>query len=1243
MTSKSLFKRIILLLMGMFAFAYSTFAQTPYNIVMNIYDDPKTTMAFNWFTTSNTTGEQVEISIGTSTFIPFKTVTVNATTPQNVHKAVVTGLTPNTTYSFRVGKAGLWSNIGTFTTAKATKEPFSFIYITDTQIEWYQFDTLKMRTDMVATKYPNANFWMHCGDMIWNGYDITEWNKFFTSQQDMFYRFPFAPIQGNHEEKNSFSFKRHFNLDSTIYDPHKSTYTYIYGDVLFFAINSELWDNSNYITALSTWIRNEVNAHADITWRIVYFHRSTYTAAGNLQNDVPTTQWRQTITPLFDELNIDLVLFGHDHVYQVIGPVKNKQLVQGSVSNVDSVTPTPPYNATGKSGGTFNVKEGTLYFCNGTFGTHLFYPMPFGSMPGINTDIPDYPSLFTGMLGQNGNPTYSNVSVSTGKIIITTHEIVSGNSQLLDEIKIIKYCDPNTQDEITYNSSQDFNNVTLSIGETLRIKNNATVIFTNSTLRFYKHAKVIIEPGSRLVLNGCILTNSCPDKMWDGIHVGGNIGLPQTSQNQGVIELKNGTLIENAKEAISTYTFCPNGNTDWDSFGGIIKADDAIFKNNRRAVEFMTYTTANNASYFNNCTFVVVNNNLFATNNAPFVAHITMWQVRGVKIRNCTFENNMTSIPDRGKAIRTIDADYIVEKHCPLINQQTCECANNPKPSKFIGFNSAIWSSNTGTQYAIQIDRSDFQENVTGISMFGQSDLQITRSNILLNASNATGIYLNSCTGYKVEENTISNGSSSTTGIWIHNAGNNENVIYRNEIFGSGYGIQVTSPLDERKISAFPATGLQFVCNNLNSNLYDILVSSPGKIRTSQGSAAKGADNRFSPNPATSGNFNVAQPLNYHYSNWDPRMKPVHKTSNITLDSTAAANSCQTTLCNTNGGTKGFEHAESLEEYRGLNNKLTKMMHLFYEKGYDKVLTDYYNGIIEDEKLLQEAIAYHEEVLAVTQYMAEISRIALFSLKTDSILDLTKIRDWYEEINLSSAKYSLAETYYQLEKFEEGLKTLDLIPKMFNLSEEEMVEHHNYVSLFTFKNGIRESGRTIAQLKEEEIERMLHFAKASHGLSSVMARGVLCFFYEICLEEVGGLRYEVGGDEGEKEKGEKEKARKHEGTKGEKGNINPQILNLIQDVSSASSACQKTALENITLIPNPTTGVIEIAGLLNSIQYRNDIRSIEVFDVYGRSVLSHTSHLTPHTVLNISHLQSGIYFVKIVTEQGEIVKKVVKQ
>ncbi|MDR2970878.1 MAG: T9SS type A sorting domain-containing protein, partial [Bacteroidales bacterium] len=41
--------------------------------------------------------------------------------------------------------------------------------------------------------------------------------------------------------------------------------------------------------------------------------------------------------------------------------------------------------------------------------------------------------------------------------------------------------------------------------------------------------------------------------------------------------------------------------------------------------------------------------------------------------------------------------------------------------------------------------------------------------------------------------------------------------------------------------------------------------------------------------------------------------------------------------------------------------------------------------------------------------------------------------------------------------------------------------------------------------------------------------------------------------------------------------------------------------------------------------------------------LSHYSLLTTHYSIDISHLPAGIYFVKISTATGEVVKKIVKK
>jgi len=84
---------------------------------------------------------------------------------------------------------------------------------------------------------------------------------------------------------------------------------------------------------------------------------------------------------------------------------------------------------------------------------------------------------------------------------------------------------------------------------------------------------------------------------------------------------------------------------------------------------------------------------------------------------------------------------------------------------------------------------------------------------------------------------------------------------------------------------------------------------------------------------------------------------------------------------------------------------------------------------------------------------------------------------------------------------------------------------------------------------------------------------------------------------------------------------------------------------SVQVYPNPTTGELRIEnGELR-------IESVEIFDVYGRNVgakfpsknLEGWQPQADGVVFNISHLQSGIYFVKISTDEGVVVKKVLKE
>jgi len=77
----------------------------------------------------------------------------------------------------------------------------------------------------------------------------------------------------------------------------------------------------------------------------------------------------------------------------------------------------------------------------------------------------------------------------------------------------------------------------------------------------------------------------------------------------------------------------------------------------------------------------------------------------------------------------------------------------------------------------------------------------------------------------------------------------------------------------------------------------------------------------------------------------------------------------------------------------------------------------------------------------------------------------------------------------------------------------------------------------------------------------------------------------------------------------------------------------------LQVYPNPTTGELRIETL----DRRYEILDIEIYDVIGKKLVSSLKSQISNQIIDISGLSAGIYFVKITTEAGEVVEKVVKQ
>jgi hypothetical protein len=412
-------------------------------------------------------------------------------------------------------------------------------------------------------------------------------------------------------------------------------------------------------------------------------------------------------------------------------------------------------------------------------------------------------------------------------------------------------------DKTIVDINDTWNNENFKFRKNLVIQSGTELTINNSYLEFEEKAKIIVEPGSKLILNNTKVTNleQC-GTMWQGIEVWGNKDLSQYPEsNQGVVELKNGAIIENALNAIRTIKSLGdidddgNEDFDWAYTGGIIHAKDANFINNRKAIEFLSYhnilpngSEIANSSYFYNCTFET-NAQLSDPGTLP-ETFVSLYDVKGVKFFGCTFQNTaptgVYSTTKRGNGITSVDASYEVKPLC--LNPYIYPCTEY-QPNTFQNLYYGIDASNTNPAITLTINGNNFDNNHRSIILKGINNATITKNNFDIGASIGNdikelpnegevcellkpsyGIYLHKCSGYKVEENNFSTTHNGRAGIIVDNSGINANEIYNNTFDNLAIGTQAqgvnaagvwivskSSNLEDIEINV--GQGLQFLCN----------------------------------------------------------------------------------------------------------------------------------------------------------------------------------------------------------------------------------------------------------------------------------------------------------------------------------------------------------------------------------------------------------------------------------------------
>ena len=504
--------------------------QMPYNVVANINGDPKTRMAFCWFTNERMTDGRVELMQLSGNQIPeddnfIASKVVNATPtvtlPLNYatsssgilkaakmkptqeftyisHKAIVEDLTPNTTYAYRVGVDNFWSEIGLFTTASNKEEPFTFIYMTDSHIMNQAYiNDARMCATAAADNVPEAKFCVFPGDFVETGTNRNsewEWERWFDEAlRPVIQQMPIVPTDGNHDDSENLNYTYHFNTDNQFKENAQvkpqfdgTTYSFMYGDVLFLVYSlQDYWKGAYSLSTLTStyltndvgnWFREQVDAHPEAKWRVALVHKNIFSGSSH-QEDEETPLFRAAMLPIMKECEIDLMLQGHDHCYEVIGPV-NPDTRKPILEAIKDLEPTV-LSASRNKGGTFTVNDGTLYFIGATCGTKRYNPNPKTVMEADfdKHKVENYYDLFTGMFCQPGAPSYSTFTVDGNMIIVNSYKVLKGKAPELFNTFYIK----RTKEHSSYKGSK----------KALKIMQNGLVYIVHDNITYNSIGQIV--------------------------------------------------------------------------------------------------------------------------------------------------------------------------------------------------------------------------------------------------------------------------------------------------------------------------------------------------------------------------------------------------------------------------------------------------------------------------------------------------------------------------------------------------------------------------------------------------------------------------------------------------------------------------------------------------------------------------------------------------------------------------------
>lgn len=253
-----------------------------------------------------------------------------------MHEVRLCGLVePGTSYGYRVGGEGHWSETYTFSTpgAPGSFDSFRVGIAGDSRGDYATWG------DIVAAMESHApDLYLFSGDMIELGANQAEWDDWLAASGTMLAEKPFLGSHGNHE----FLAQHYFAQFG--FPGNEEWFAFEFGDLLVLSLNDTVRSQDQISTEQRAFIQEELAATA-LPWRVGMHHQSAYSACTTHDSNLTV---RAAWADAFEDGGVQLVTAGHNHIYERSLPIKGGEAVgqgEGTVYLVSGGAGAPLYTS----------------------------------------------------------------------------------------------------------------------------------------------------------------------------------------------------------------------------------------------------------------------------------------------------------------------------------------------------------------------------------------------------------------------------------------------------------------------------------------------------------------------------------------------------------------------------------------------------------------------------------------------------------------------------------------------------------------------------------------------------------------------------------------------------------------------------------------------------------------------------------------------------------------------------------